>query len=166
MYEVTVNQHSKFKIQPDGTDATAPEATASPDITALGEGRFHVLYQHRSYQVEVVQRSAADKTFQIRVNGRLYETQVQDELDQLLASMGLQKGASAQLSEIKAPMPGLILTISVEVGQAVKKGDPLLILEAMKMENVLKSPGEGTISALAVVQGQTVEKNEVLIRFA
>ncbi|MCL4145650.1 UNVERIFIED_CONTAM: hypothetical protein GTU68_019273 [Idotea baltica] len=62
-------------------------------------------------------------------------------------------------------MPGLILDILVEVGQTIQKGDQLMILEAMKMENVLKAPGEGSISSIEVSQGDSVEKNQVLIKF-
>ena len=69
------------------------------------------------------------------------------------------------IKDIKAPMPGLILDIMVEVGQEVKKGDALMILEAMKMENVLKSTGEGTITSIEVEKGQSVEKNNILIKF-
>jgi biotin carboxyl carrier protein len=62
-------------------------------------------------------------------------------------------------------MPGMVLSVSVAEGQQVQKGDPLLVLEAMKMENVIKSPGEGTVKSIAVKAGAAVEKNALLIRF-
>ena len=70
------------------------------------------------------------------------------------------------VNDLKAPMPGLIVDIKVQVGNAVKKGDIVLILEAMKMENVLKSAGDGTVKAIKVTPKQNVEKNQVLIEFA
>ena len=70
-----------------------------------------------------------------------------------------------KLNEIKAPMPGLILDIKVEVGQEVKKGDPILILEAMKMENILKSPGDGIVKAIKVKVKDNVEKGQLLLEF-
>ena len=69
------------------------------------------------------------------------------------------------VKEIKAPMPGSILNILVEAGQEVKAGDQLLILEAMKMENVIKSPGDGVVAKIHVDEKQSVEKNQVLISF-
>ena len=68
-------------------------------------------------------------------------------------------------SELKAPMPGKVLDIMVTAGGSVVKGDGVLVLEAMKMENVIKSPADGVIKRIAVVKNQAVEKNEVLIEF-
>ncbi|MNF13023.1 Glutaconyl-CoA decarboxylase subunit gamma [compost metagenome] len=67
--------------------------------------------------------------------------------------------------EIKAPMPGLVLNVIVESGQEVNKGDNLLILEAMKMENIIKSPSSGIVKKILVTKGDKVEKNEILIQF-
>ncbi|MCL4121821.1 UNVERIFIED_CONTAM: hypothetical protein GTU68_029708 [Idotea baltica] len=62
-------------------------------------------------------------------------------------------------------MPGLIHSISIQEGESVKKGDPILILEAMKMENIIKSPGEGIVNKIHVSPQSSVEKNELLITF-
>ena len=66
---------------------------------------------------------------------------------------------------IKAPMPGLILEINVKVGQEVKEDEPLLILEAMKMENIITSPRDGIIKSISVNKTDAVEKNQLLIEF-
>ena len=83
----------------------------------------------------------------------------------LIKEMGFEVGASKQVNAIKAPMPGLILEISVEVGQEVKENDPLLILEAMKMENSILSPRDGVIKSVAMTKGAAVEKGALLIEF-
>jgi biotin carboxyl carrier protein len=62
-------------------------------------------------------------------------------------------------------MPGLVLDVRVKEGDEVKKGDPLLVLEAMKMENILKSPAHAKIKKINVNKGQAVEKNQVLVSF-
>jgi biotin carboxyl carrier protein len=67
--------------------------------------------------------------------------------------------------ELKAPMPGLVRQILVTEGNSIKKGDALIILEAMKMENILTAPMDGVISGLFVKPGATVEKNQILISF-
>ncbi|MEL6135773.1 MAG: acetyl-CoA carboxylase biotin carboxyl carrier protein subunit, partial [Bacteroidota bacterium] len=79
---------------------------------------------------------------------------------------GMEHSLSKKLDSLKAPMPGLIHSLKVEAGQEVKKGDPLLILEAMKMENIIKSPGEGVVKEIHVVEKNSVEKNALLITFA
>ena len=88
---------------------------------------------------------------------------VEDEYDQLLHKLGMDKALTKKVNELKAPMPGLVLRILVEEGQAIKQGDSLLVLEAMKMENVLKSMGDGVIKQLKVKAGDKVEKNQLLI---
>ena len=75
-------------------------------------------------------------------------------------------GPAKQIKDLKAPMPGLVLKVLVEESQMVEKDTPLMILEAMKMENVIKSPVGGKIAGIKVLQGKAVEKNEVLLSFA
>ena len=86
-------------------------------------------------------------------------------MDELLEKLGMNKTSSSAIQDIKAPMPGLMIDIKVQEGHEVKIGDPLIILEAMKMENVIKSPREGTIKSIMVKKGQSVEKNQILIKF-
>lgn len=79
--------------------------------------------------------------------------------------MGFEIGATKKINEIKAPMPGLILSVDVKIGQEVKEDDSLLVLEAMKMENVLTSPRDGIIKYISITKGETVNKNQLLIEF-
>jgi biotin carboxyl carrier protein len=79
--------------------------------------------------------------------------------------MGMAQTGTGNLKDIKAPMPGLILDVKVAPGDLVKKGDVVLILEAMKMENSIKSPGDGVVKDIKVALKQSVEKNQVLIQF-
>jgi biotin carboxyl carrier protein len=90
---------------------------------------------------------------------------MQDKFDLLLEKMGMNASASGKVNNIKAPMPGLIIDLRVKDGDLVKAGDPLLILEAMKMENIIKSPGEGVVKSVKVKKGAGVEKGQVLIEF-
>ena len=86
--------------------------------------------------------------------------------DLLLERLGMSNAAVAKVNELKAPMPGLIVDIRVQPGQAVLKGDPLLVLEAMKMENILKAPADGTVSSIKVTLRDNVQKGQVLVQFA
>ena len=79
--------------------------------------------------------------------------------------MGMSAVATGKINNIKAPMPGLIIDLKVKIGDSVKTGDQLLILEAMKMENILKAQGEGIVKNVKVKKGDSVEKGQVLIEF-
>jgi biotin carboxyl carrier protein len=79
--------------------------------------------------------------------------------------MGMNKTIANTISDIKAPMPGLILQILVKSGMLIKKGDPVLILEAMKMENIIKSPVSGVIKEIKAKEKESVAKNQILIEF-
>ncbi len=135
------------------------------DQLHIDEQRMHVLRNGKSYNVEHVGIDTTEKTVTIKVNGNLYTLEVKDRFDLLLEEMGMDNLAAAKVSELKAPMPGLVLSIEVEAGQAVAKGEPLIVLEAMKMENVIKSPEDVVVKTVNVNQGVAVEKNQVLIDF-
>jgi biotin carboxyl carrier protein len=124
-----------------------------------------VLINNRKVNVRVERDELNRKQAVVWMNGRKYPVLLKDELDQLLDSMGMNNSAGKTVKELKAPMPGLVLNIMAAEGQAVSKDESLLILEAMKMENVIKSPGDGVIKAIRVQQGKAVEKNDILIQF-
>ncbi len=133
------------------------------DIVTEGDGRFHILKNNIAYRAEVVDTNFDQKTFTIKINGSAYEVKLEDKYDQLVKKLGLSKQVHYKVKDIKAPMPGLVLNVNVEPGQAVQKGSALLILEAMKMENVIKSPGDGVVKSINVKQGEAVEKGYLLI---
>ena len=135
------------------------------DLQEWKKDHFHIIMDGQAYNANLVSADYANKSFKISVNNRIYELQLQDELDQLGATLGLGNVASKKANVLKAPMPGLVLSLLVEVGAAVKKGDSLLILEAMKMENVLKAPADAVIKSVKVSKGQSVEKNQLLVEF-
>jgi len=135
------------------------------DIATIAPGRFHILYKGQSVTAEVVQVDYSTKSFQFKLNTHLVEVQVKDRFDLLLDKLGMGITSTNKVNELKAPMPGLIVAIRVEPGQVVQKGDPLLVLEAMKMENILKAPGDGTVGAIKVGLRDNVTKGQVLVQF-
>jgi acetyl/propionyl-CoA carboxylase alpha subunit len=136
------------------------------DLVVLGEGRYHILYQGRSYSAELINADYSTKTLQLKLNGRLVEIQAKDRFDLLLDKLGMSNATAHKVNELKAPMPGLIVDIRVQAGQAVQKGDPLLVLEAMKMENILQAPSDGVVGAIKVVLRNNVTKGQVLVQFS
>lgn len=135
------------------------------DIIKVKENVYHLIKNNQSYNLEVLSINKKEKLFFIKVNGIKYKFTVKDSYDELLHSLGMDNLVSNKVAELKAPMPGLVLGISINAGETVSKGDTLLILEAMKMENVIKSPTDGVIKSIAVKKGETVEKNQVILNF-
>lgn len=143
----------------------SPEVTQQLEIQVLSDRRFHILNEGKSIIAEVVEADFKTKEFTIKINQNNYQLVVEDQFDRLIKDLGLSKVQNSQVKEIKAPMPGLVLDIIIQVGATVVKGDALVILEAMKMENIIKSPGDGIIKSIKVDQGQSVDKNQILVDF-
>ncbi|WP_138483022.1 acetyl-CoA carboxylase biotin carboxyl carrier protein subunit [Dyadobacter bucti] len=135
------------------------------DVVELSKNHFHVIRKNKSYNIEIIGSDPIEKTTHLIINGQHYHTNTKDQLDLLLEGMGMQSNAAPKLNNIKAPMPGLIQSVSISEGDEVAKGDSLLVLVAMKMENVIKAAGNGKIKALKVKAGEIVEKNQVLLEF-
>lgn len=135
------------------------------DLVAAGHNKFHILKDGRSFHAEIIAADYSAKQFTIRVNGSDYELALEDHYDQLVKRLGLEINVQHKVKNVKAPMPGLVLEIQVEEEQQVSAGDPILILEAMKMENVIKSTGEGIVKEIMVDKGQAVDKGSVLVTF-
>jgi len=146
------------------------------DITKAGNS-FKVLLDGKEFQVEVAQSDEDkltliinNKPYQIfldsdgtlNINGELYNFEV---IDEQVAKV-LKSGAEVTHKKeaiVTAPMPGLVIEVEVKEGDSVKKGQGLLIIEAMKMQNEFKSPRDGIVKKIMVQKGQTVNSKDVLI---
>ncbi|MGV6860901.1 MAG: acetyl-CoA carboxylase biotin carboxyl carrier protein subunit [Putridiphycobacter sp.] len=113
--------------------------------------------------IEILDVNFDTKALKIRHNHTTHNLVFKSELDLVLDKMGIKRTFEAVNTDVKAPMPGKVLDVIVNVGDEVKKGDAILILEAMKMENVLKAEGDCIIKSVLVDNQQSVEKNQVLI---
>ena len=156
-FKVNVNSSLDFDIS----------ETESSQLNSIKTSinKYHVLHNNVSYNTELSVSKFNKKYIEVKVNNNTYNVNIFNELDSLIKDMGFELGSSKIVNEIKAPMPGLILEISIKIGQEVKENDTLLILEAMKMENVLASPREGVIKSISVKKGDAVDKNQLLIEF-
>ena len=165
MYKITGKQ--SFDVTP--TEAKSEGLLNgdfySLDIEKVDAQTWHILKDNMSYYVQWIERNDEAKTYTLKVNGSLIILEAKNEFDILLEKMGMANVGSAKVSKLKAPMPGKVLDVLVTVGQEVVKGDGLVILEAMKMENVLKADDVGVVKSVNVSIGEAVEKNNVLIEF-
>lgn len=166
MYRIQVEKGNTYQVE---NGENLPLIDGQPlhwDILQIAPGRYHILVDNQTFNAEVVKADYQSKSFTFRINNRTYHLAAKDRFDLLLDKMGMSHAGSHKVNDLKAPMPGLILSVSVSEGQQVKKGDSLLILEAMKMENVLKAPADATVKAVKIQKGDRVEKNAILIVFA
>ena len=133
------------------------------DLVQLSSTEFNLIKDHRCINAKLVEADVAGKKLSIEIEGEVFAIEIKDELDQVLEKMGFSFVSSKLIKEIKAPMPGLVLEISVADGQVVNEGDKILILEAMKMENSIMIHINAKIKKVAVAAGQAVEKGQVLV---
>jgi len=164
MYKATVDQQV-FNITADNGSLQVNGKALNWDLIKIADGRFHIQLDNKGYNAEVVAVEKETKSFQFKINGRLYKVALKDKFDLLLEQMGMNGAAGNKVNNVKAPMPGLIIDLRVKEGDPVKTGDPLLILEAMKMENIIKAAGDSVVKSVKVKKGESVEKNQVLIEF-
>ncbi|WP_070138089.1 acetyl-CoA carboxylase biotin carboxyl carrier protein subunit [Crocinitomix algicola] len=116
--------------------------------------------------IEVLNVDIALKTMTIRHNHSVHDLVFKNNLDFVLDKMGIKRATDNISTSINAPMPGKVIGILVKEGDQVAKGDGILILEAMKMENVLKAEHDCSIKKIVVEEAVSVEKNQVLIELA
>lgn len=133
------------------------------DMVKVGTNNFHLLQDNRGYQVNLLDIDYLKKTLKISVNGTNYHLEIEDEYDLQVQKMGLLAIASQKLNSVKAPMPGLIIDILVKEGQVVSEDTPLVVLSAMKMENVILAQGDGIVKHVAIAKNDTVEKGQLII---
>lgn len=153
-----------YQINIGGSEFSLDSKTASElDMLNPYPDTFHVLENGISYTIKVLSKNLAKKELILEVNGSKYPVKIEDSLDLMIKKMGLSAGTAKKLSVINSPMPGLILDILVKEGDTIEKGSQLLILEAMKMENILKADGDGVVKSIEVSKGNAVEKGQLLI---
>jgi acetyl/propionyl-CoA carboxylase alpha subunit len=132
-------------------------------FTPLAENVYRIQTKTNSFVLEVLAIDLAMKTLKIRHNHTVYDMEFKNKLDLVLDKMGIKRSVETINTDVKAPMPGKVIDIVVKEGASVSKGDPIVILEAMKMENVLKAESDAVIKKININKGESVEKNQVLI---
>lgn len=146
-------------------DTEIAEIKNELDIFSMGNHIYSVIYQNKSHEISISKIDRETKTIFLTVDGIQTQVKSANKIDLLLEKMGIDTSSSQKLSTLKAPMPGLVVEWLIKEGDAVQAGDKLLILEAMKMENIIKSSGEGIIKKIHIGKGIAVEKNQILIDF-
>jgi biotin carboxyl carrier protein len=114
---------------------------------------------------DLVKLDKENKLVIVRIEGKKFAVQIKEPVDLMLDKLGINSKSTKKVNNLKAPMPGLVIKILAEQGKHYKAGDALMILEAMKMENVFKAAADVTIKAIEITERQTVEKGQILMVF-
>ncbi len=165
MLKAIVNGKNTFEIESNKGEFKLNNEKYELDILPLSNDRLHILKNNKSYSVDLISFDSDKKIFEFTINGKTVSVEVKDRYDELLKQLGIDNLTTTKVADIKAPMPGLVIQLNILVGDQVKKGDTILVLEAMKMENSIKAQNDATIKSIKIAKGDKVEKNQVLIIF-
>jgi biotin carboxyl carrier protein len=155
-YIIEINDDRKVVV--DGVEYAVDFESVS------GQPVYSLLIDGRSYEAYVSE--GEDSDWQVLLHGALSTVRVEDEREKRLRSRAGGVAAESGEYQLKAPMPGLVVAVPVSEGQAVTKGDILVVLESMKMQNELKSPRDGTVTRVRAKPGEGAEQNQVLVTVA
>ena len=159
-YFVTVEDR-EYEIEVDGGTMTVDGVSISAELASLpGTDRRHLRLDDRS--VSLFGRLRPDGWL-VELEGRGFEVRVEDERARHIRDLASAAAPLETHREVRAPMPGLIVKVEVEVGQEVEQGDGLIVMEAMKMENELRADADATVREVLVEPGQTVNRDDLLV---
>jgi pyruvate carboxylase subunit B len=162
-YSVTVDEREiSVRVVEDGDALTVTVGDAEPrriQMVTRGD-RWTVRWGDQLMAAVVTGRAG---TYAVSVDGLMFDCVVRDRRAALLSAATAARGRSRAESELRAPMPGLVVSVNVRVGDVVQRGQGLIVLQAMKMENDLVARGGGTVKTVTVQPGQTVEQGQLLV---
>ncbi len=154
MLQIQVNKEI-FNLEPSNSN-----------VQRLGDGKYLLTKGDKVYELYVLSESEDGKEIEIQIKQSYFKVNIQNELDLLLNQLGFKSADLKKVKELKSPMPGKIVKVLVNEGDDILTGQPLIILEAMKMENALQALSEGKVGKIMVENGASVNKNDILIKFA
>lgn len=158
IYKAIINNQQEYVIEEEGLEEL--------DVVSKGNDHFHLLIDGKGHLIRLIEVDYLERTFVYEVDGHPLRIQLKTPLEVQIDEMGYETGAALADTEIKAPMPGLVLDIRAKEGEEVLKGDPLIILEAMKMENVIIAAHDVTIEKICVEKGASVDKGQLLLKLS
>jgi biotin carboxyl carrier protein len=158
MYKATVNNNQHIAINESDLIEIA-------QAKKVGETSYEIIINDLPILAHISMVDLEANTIEVKINNNKYTVVLKTPADLLVENLGITIAKPNKASSLKSPMPGMILKLLVQQGAHVKKGENLIILEAMKMENVFKAPTDAVVKAIQVQAGQAVEKGQELITF-
>lgn len=161
-FEATINDEvTELELVEEAGEVQFDDSNESYEFHRQPNGRYLLRMGTKLYKIDNVEYDKHKVIFTL--NGSWHEVEVRNEQDLLLDRLGFKTAGEIGEGELNAPMPGKILEVLVSEGDEVELGQPVAILEAMKMENELKAPVQGTVTTIAVAKGDSLEKNALIL---
>lgn len=137
---------------------------AHADVVQVSPDTLHFISGHRSYLVQLVSQDYERKIYVLRINGKEMTIRLRDPIESRIHAMGFDVNRNhVKLKQVISPMPGMVLKVLVREGEEIKEGQSVIVLEAMKMENVLSAPMQGSVSKIHVQEKKNVDKGQILV---
>ncbi len=165
-YQIEIKEKAyDVEVSGNGQEFSLDGKNLKLDLKGDAEKGFHLIHNNQSYRIHVLNADFGTKEITLEINDHVVPVKGADRFDLLLKDLGMEHLAGSAVNDLKAPMPGLVLDIKVKPGDSIGKGQALIVLEAMKMENVLKAESDAVVKSISCSQGDAVEKNQILIEF-
>ena len=163
MYKASIGSHDVQVVT--GKDASVNGVPVDIEFVKSATNSFKMRMNGVEKDADLVKLDKENKLVIVRIEGKKFAVQIKEPVDLMLDNLGINSKSTKKVNNLKAPMPGLVIKILAEQGKHYKAGDALMILEAMKMENVFKAAADVTIKAIEITERQTVEKGQILMVF-
>ncbi len=159
-YVITFGGRKNSVVMSDNSEVTLGDKKYHYEVVELARNVFVLRIDNRVYEISAKRRNADE--YSVFINGKVIDVVVRTGLQERASSLIEKSSEFKHKMEVKAPMPGMILKVKKNVGESVEKGDSIIILEAMKMENDIKSPFTGSIKEVKVTENTPVDKGAIL----
>jgi len=156
-YKVELEEYSNFV-------GTINSESFDFEIISQIKNNYSMKMDDIIFDVDIISTNDEYKVIELLVNGKFIEIELHDNYDRLIEKLGLDKKKAVNIKSIISPMPGLVISVLVKKNDSIVEGQQLIVLEAMKMENIIKSTTSGKVGEIYVSDGDAVEKNETLIK--
>ena len=163
MYKASIGSHDVQVVT--GKDASVNGVPVDIEFVKSATNSFKMRMNGVEKDADLVKLDKENKLVIVRIEGKKFAVQIKEPVDLMLDKLGINSKRTKKVNNLKAPMPGLVIKILAEQGKHYKAGDALMILEAMKMENVFKAAADVTIKAIEITERQTVAKGQILLVF-
>jgi hypothetical protein len=163
MYKASIGSHDVQVVT--GKAASVNGVPVDIEFVKSATNSFKMRMNGVEKDADLVKLDKENKLVIVRIEGKKFAVQIKEPVDLMLDKLGISIKSTKKVNNLKAPMPGLVIKILAEQGKHYKAGDALMILEAMKMENVFKAAADVTIKAIEITERQTVEKGQILMVF-